>query len=214
MADLPVTLTLRDANGVGLSLLDAVAARLRSALSACLPAVSRRVGQAAADAARASPEYQSLLGGRLRAELGVVDAGPTLEAVLEAVRSGCRATSLGARRSGNGVEGGLRVELLPADYARVLRAAGGSFTSEGGYDVPWLRWLTLAGDRILVADHKVAYGFPDRSRTGTAVMASPGSWRVPPEFAGVAGDNWLSRAVARSSGEVGRVIAEELGRAV
>lgn len=60
------------------------------------------------------------------------------------------------------------------------------------YPLPWLNWLLLQGDTILVPDHKIKLGVIS-SRSGQAIMVEGGSWAVPREFAGTANDNWVTK---------------------
>lgn len=194
--------------------LDALAAKLSRALDKAAPAIQTRLGLVAAAAVQAAPEYESLLSGELRGQLGVVDAAPVVARVVRNIAAGARVTSLGVRRQGLGLAGGLRIGFLKGDYSDVLSADGAEFVSEGGYTVPWLRWLTLAGDEVLVADHHFEAGHQGRSRTGQGIMLKAGTWRVPPEFAGTAEDNWILRAMTGIGPDLARAIEDELRKAV
>jgi hypothetical protein len=203
---LPVTVSVVDDGRFRGRLLDALSRKLSDAFARAAGGVAARVGAIAVEAIQASPEYASLLSGELRGQLGAVDAAAVLRRVCENVAAGVRVTSLGVRRQGDGLSGGMRVALVKGDYSEVLGAEGATFTSEGGFEIPWLRWLTLEGDAILVADHHFQAGHAARSRTGLGIMVKPGSWRVPPEFSGTAEDNWILRALA----DVGPAVAEAL----
>lgn len=209
-----LTLDAPPERAVSIGVLDAVASQLGAAFARAVPAVRRRVGEAAARAVRSAPEYESLLSGGLRGQLGVVDALPVLSAVCRNLAGGVVVTSLGARRAGPAVEGGMRIELLKGDYSEVLTVAGASFQSEGGFAIDWLRWLTLEGDRVIVADYRFSAGFPERSRTGLGVMARPGTWRVPPEFSGTASDNWLTRSLGTMGPDVEAILRDEISRSL
>jgi hypothetical protein len=212
MADLRMTVSV-DARGLQAVVLDEIARVLSQAFRAAARGIGGRVGAIATEAVRNSPEYASLLDGKLRHELGVVDAAPILKAVTDGIADGVSVTSLGCRRAGEGIEGGMRVEILKGDYSEVLSVPGARFVSEQGYDVEWLRWLTLEGDRLLVAEHHFVKGFTEFSRTGNGIMIRGGSWRVPPEFSGTREDNWLLRALVGSLPEMGEAIVDEIRRA-
>lgn len=212
-ASVSVRLDFADPRQLADAVLGGLAEVLDAACRRAAGAIRARVGAVAAAAVRASPEYASLVAGDLRHQLGVADAAPVLGAVAAKLAGSVAVTPLGVRRAGDGLAGGLRLELLRADYDEVL-SAGGSFRSEGGHQIDWLRWLTLEGDRLLVADHAYVAGPSRSSRTGYGVMARPGSWRVPPEYAGVAADNWLTRALLRTDDAVALAVAEELAGSV
>lgn len=210
-----VTVTVSVPPGLAESvLLELVADRMAHALLAAVPGVRRKVSAAVSESIRLSPAYQALLHGRLRHELGVVEAEPVLDAVASNVAGGVVVTSLGARRSGAGLAGGLRIEILKKDYSEVLGVPGASFTSENGYDVDWLKWLTLEGDRIIVSDHRfVAAPIPE-SRTGLGIMMPQGSWKVPFEYSGTANDNWIVRALLGAGPAVEEIVGREVRRAL
>jgi hypothetical protein len=106
----------------------------------------------------------------------------------------------------------MRIGLVKGDYSEVLGVDGGTFTSEKGFDIPWLRWLTLEGDAVLVADHHFLAKAAGRTRRG--VMVPTGVWRVPAEYAGTADDNWILRALRGIGADVTEVIAREVQRSV
>jgi hypothetical protein len=194
------------------ALLDALASHLTTAFARSTAGIAAGIGLVAAEALRNCPEYAALVGGELRGELGAVSARRVLEAVCKNIAGGVRVASLGVRRSGAGLEGGMRIGLVKGDYSEVLGVDGGTFTSEKGFDVPWLRWLTLEGDAVLVADHH--FLAKAAGRTGRGVMVPTGVWRVPAEYAGTAEDNWILRALRGIGADVTEVIAREVQRNV
>lgn len=142
-----------------------------------------------------SPEYQSLLGGRLQAELGVPRPEVVVRSIVQAVASAAEVVAVPVAVRGDSLSGGLRVSLLRVGLSEVLGAADGSLVSAAGFTVPWLEWLLTGGDEVLVFDYQFVPGDFVGSRTGLGVMHRGGGWRVPPEFAGVVTDNWLTRAL-------------------
>lgn len=196
------------------AMLDAAAAALSAAFRAAAPGVRSGVGDVARSAILTSPAYAAVLSGRLRHELGVVSPEPVLKAVADNVAGGVVVTSLGARRVGRQLSGGLRIEILKGDYSEVLRAPGGSFTSEGGFEIDWLRWLTLEGDAVVVGDYRFSAVTVPESRTGFGVMSPRGFWRVPPEYSGTAHDNWITRALLGTAAQVEAVVGREVRKAL
>lgn len=194
--------------------IDGVAEQLATAFGKVAKKASSRIGDLAVVAIEKSPEYESLLAGKLRGELGVVDARPVLDAVVRNIQAGVVVTSQGARRAGQNIQGGMRVEIIKGDYSEVLGVVGASFTSEGGHEVDWLRWLTLEGDRVFISDFHFYPGTQAASRTGQGLMEPTGCWRVSPEFSGVEGDNWLTRALEKIVPDIGKILVEEIQRAI
>ena len=62
------------------------------------------------------------------------------------------------------------------------------------YPLPWLNWLLLRGDDIIVNDYKIEIGTiaAKSSRSGKAIMISGGSWAVP-ELSGTESNNWITK---------------------
>jgi hypothetical protein len=142
---------------------------------------------------------RSLISGRLLGDLGLTAPDERVAAVLRAVRDSVKVWAVPARVSGGTLRAALEVGILPSDYREVLSIPEGSYVSPpSGETIPWLEWLTIGGDRILVYNYHVASDGLTASelaasRSKVAIMRSGGSWRVPPEFAGFPGDNWLTR---------------------
>jgi hypothetical protein len=179
-------------------LLGAARNHLNAAMHRAAPAIVLRVRDFCRELIEHVPEYGSLLNGELLGELGVPDVKGRLEKVLETVARGVQVQVLPIRASGTQLSGGLRVYILRADFADVLALPAAEYRSNE-HLIPWLEWLLVEGDRIIVADHDIFYDLDAaqraRSRSGRALMR-PGTkgWRVPPEYSGVVDDNFLTRA--------------------
>ena len=80
-----------------------------------------------------------------------------------------------------------------------------------GYSIPWLDWLLLKNNQILVRNYEVQYTNSNRSRSGMAIMVNSNSnWRVPPEYAGSITNNWTTRAVDRVESKVYNIIKQHI----
>lgn len=94
----------------------------------------------------------------------------------------------------------LIVEMVKDSYDDILSIPEASFiqtyTNKEPKEIKWLDWLLTKGNTIVVADYCVWYtpGNPN-SRSGGAVMAKPGSFRIPPAYAGTLNDNFITRAL-------------------
>lgn len=191
-------------------ILDLIATTLNQATQRAVGQIKNDVGEIAADAIRSGEAYLSLLNGKLRNELGVVDARPVLEQVIQKVIDGMQVTTpFEVRRIGDRIEGGILIEILTVTMEEI-GVPGGSFTSENGHNVDWLNWLTRGGDRIMVLDHRFLGIDTKYSRTGRGIMVKPGSWKVPAEYSGTIDDNWLTRAVLSKVPEMGDAVAKAI----
>jgi len=148
----------------------------------------------------AQPEYESLVNstGVLRTELGLSDADSRLMSLLRVLMRSVNVAITPARVVGNSVTGQIVITAVPGDFADLLSSPAASYTTDKGAVIPWLEWLLLKGDTILIATHKTVYD-PKKagvSRTGHDIMLpSDEGWRVPPEFSGTINNNFITRAV-------------------
>lgn len=146
------------------------------------------------------PEYNSLLSGQLRSELGVPDAASRIESLFTAWTSSMVIRSTPLRISSRGVTGGFSIDMIRSDFSDILSLSAATITDDiSGSVIPWLQWLLLDGSKILIRDYAVQFGPNSRSRTGNAIMISSEkqNWRVPSEFAGTVNNNWITRAIDR-----------------
>lgn len=104
-------------------------------------------------------------------------------------------------RRGN-ISGGLTIGILIADYSDILplKQAYVDNLANIPMRIPWLEWLLKKGGRIpyQVAGYHIIFGAEGskrnkNSRSGIAIMAKGGAWRVPGD--GTQNDNWLTRFV-------------------
>jgi hypothetical protein len=104
------------------------------------------------------------------------------------------------------------------DWSDVLSLPSVSYSATTRV-IPWLEWLLLAGDSTLIRSYDVSFVVPPgkKSRTGKAVMVrSKKNWGVPPEYAGTASDNVITRAIV-SGGvyqSITKIMETELVRAM
>lgn len=143
---------------------------------------------------KAQPEYASLKSGELRNRFGIQSAAQVDEVL----------TALGdidakidkARISGDEITAQITINMIKSDFA-TLGGGAGTFVSEGGSLVDWLSWLLYEGNNSVVIGYKYKPKVSPKSRTGKGIMVKGEGniFRVPPEFAGTADDNWITRGV-------------------
>lgn len=94
----------------------------------------------------------------------------------------------------------LIVEMIKDGLEELLALPEASFiqtyTRNTPEEIRWLEWLLTKGDNIIVYEHCVWYtpGNPN-SRSGGAVTAKPGSFRIRPQWSGVEDNNFITRAL-------------------
>lgn len=205
-----------DYESVKLEILKALAARLNETAVIAAPNITRRLALAITEAIDSSPEALDLRGGgKLKGELGVVNAETAIEKITSIVIESVeiQADKFKADGSYRGISGKFKMTVLPKDLTAVLSLKEGSFRSENGYEVPWLKWLLTMGDRVIIQEYGFVAGPHVASRTGLGIMVeNHATWKVPQEFSGTIANNWLSRALNTVANDMGQIIQEEFQR--
>lgn len=176
-------------------ILDICKANIVAAFTKAAPIVTKDASKMIRDAIYDCPEFQSILGGRLRGELGIVNSREAMSNLLFLWTKSVKVQYTQVRRQGITLTGRFRLTAIDTSYEDVLSSPYASYLTEKGQNIPWLEWMLTFGDRIIVRDYYVR-GNPLFSRTGTVVMSkSKGrSWRVPPEYSGTPRNNFVTRA--------------------
>lgn len=158
-----------------------------------------------------SPEYQSILSGKLKYEFGLPDAESRLSTILSIIKN-IQIKYNKPKISKNQIEGSFILQMIPSDYSDLLSSAAAILDTEKGAQLEWLRWLLLFGDKTIIRDYVVKIGPSSRSRTGNAIMVSTikGRWGVPPEFAGTKNNNWITRAIDNASSGIEQLLLDSL----
>lgn len=190
-----------------LSLIESDAQIIKKILEALVPLVQTKLDVAIQkinvdlknlikNAIASQQEYNSLTSanGQLRLEFGISDTSLVDNAISALVETAI-VKNKKIRTSGRGLTGGFTIELMP-DNAILSIAKTFSVITEKGTALPWLQWLLFNGISPIIKEYEVEFGPNPRSRTGGAVMVPSSSvWRVPPDYAGVAGNNWITKTI-------------------
>lgn len=163
----------------------------------------------------AEPEYVSLLSGQLRSELGVPDADSRINRLFDAWSTNINLRKSPLSAKAGRLSGGFSLDIIKSDFSDILSLPESVIVDDtSGSSIPWLRWLLLEGNKILVRNYTVQIGNNPRSRTGSAIMVSSQkiNWRVPAQFAGTINNNWVTRAIERLDDSLLQQIEKELER--
>lgn len=195
-------------------ILNSIQTYIKPKLIQAINSVSQKLPSIVANAIMSQPEYQSLLGGDLKFELGVPDAASRVSRIIEIWTSGVRVNYGSFKQTASGLTASFAVDMIKDNYDDILSSEIAMITdSVSGVTIPWLEWLLLEGGNILVRNYKVQFGPNQRSRTGFAIMVSSSeNWRVPPEFAGTKTNNWITRALETIEAQVTDLMIQELER--
>ena len=173
--------------------------------------ITERVRQLVRDRLVATEEYGSIVGGKLKGELGIPDSSLRIIAVVDAWVNGIQVET----KAGTTPLLLIDIGVIASDYGDVLSLPEATYTYSsvrGGGEIPWLEWLLLEGDRRIVNRYEFTPNIRRGSRTGMGIMKTKkrGFWQVPSEFSGTAVDNFATRAL----GNVGEAIDKIVEKAV
>ena len=148
---------------------------------------------------RSAPEYNDILYGNLRTELGVIDPQTDLERMISVIVSGVHVHSEKLRIVSGKVFGKIKIEAVLSDFSDVFNSGIGEYVTARGETIPWLKWILAEGDKVIIRDFGVSFGFPEISRTGDAIMrASSKGWSVPSQYSGTIENNFITRSINSS----------------
>lgn len=190
-------------------------AALHKAILGAIPDIKIKVGQFVRQLVINTPEFDSLLNGRLKSELGLKDPALALNQILYALEYGITIDYQGLKISNVGVTGGFVIGLVKDKFAELTGLSEAVYMS-GPNRVPWLDWLLFRGDSFVITDHEIKYTYAQESRTHSAIMfKSEKGWRVPPEFSGTEDNNFITRAFEDDSSTekvIGKIVESEITR--
>jgi hypothetical protein len=198
-------------NQIAKLIMDELKIILDKAINKALPTISSQIKILISESLRNQPEYSSLMTGTLKAELGIADA-TSINSVIDALIETLSVQRNAITVTNKGLSGGFVLTMMKSDDLNgVIYADIASVKDASGYSLPWLEWLLLKGNEILVKNYEVSYFPSPYSRSGMAIMIpSSSSWRVPPQFAGTENDNWTTRAINSVEDSVYKIIQENI----
>ena len=159
-----------------------------------------------------TPEYNSLINGQLKYELGIPDAETKVAGLLQIWSNNIIYTYNKPTITGNKIKSSFSANTIRVDFSDVLYTQYAEVQDfVDGYKLPWLQWLLLEGNKIIVKKQEVILGPSSRSRTGYALMkGSNKNWKVPSQFAGVESDNWITRAIDNAESSIQELLNKAL----
>jgi len=159
------------------------------------------------------PEIQELSRGILQAVFGIPAGRETtaIKDIVEAISNSVIVEIKEVSQAGSKVlKGGMLIYIQPKRLSNLLNLPSGVVQTEKGSTLPWLSWLLLAGDKILIADHEVHYT-KGTGRSGLATMQPTGGvFRVPPSYSGTANNNFITRALKGVEKRLTKIIQKNL----
>ena len=194
-------------------ILGALSQDINMAMSRSINGIRSELKTLLLGALRDEPEYASLTNGKLKAELGIGDS-TIVDSIVEKISNTIDINYQPATITNMGLSGGITITAISSENIGGLISDQDAFVNDTqrGYSLPWLEWLTLKGTSPIIKNYSVDFSSSPNSRSGMAIMVSDSgsSWSVPAEFAGVAENNWTTRAIDRIEKEIPKVIIKNI----
>ena len=193
-----------------------VAPKVDKILTKAKPAIQNRISNLLRTAMESSPTIQSLKGGQLQVDFGLTD-GAADAATRDIVNAVVSAVNVFFQKSRRGKTlGKLVIQIDPAIVSTAVQTSttNGIYNSNGN-QITWLDWLMNKGTEVVIDGFEVVstINYDERSRSGGGFMLPTGGvFRVAPEFAGTAGDNFITRAIIANGPNIRTIIQEEFKR--
>jgi hypothetical protein len=189
-------------------ILNAMQDIINNAIDNTIKILQKNIKNLIIDALKSEPEYSSLINGELKREFGISDTS-NVDTAIDTIASSVKISKNTIKINNAGLSGGIEISIINnQDYGGALSDYSGKvIDNDRGYSLPWLEWLLLKGNQIIVKNYEVKLGSNPRSRSGDAIMiASSSNWRVPPQFAGTIKDNWTTRALSMIETKISNLI--------
>lgn len=211
-----ISVNLLESNSqIRLLILNGIISELKQVIAKSIPRISSDLKDIIKQALKEEPEYQSLVSGKLKAEFGIPRSSD-VDLVVDAIVNTLEVHQDALVISSYGIKGGFTIDMMRStDMGGVIYTDIASSIDASGYAIPWLEWLLLKNNQILVKNYSVQYGNNTKSRSGMAIMIkSEENWRVPPEFAGSINNNWTTRAIERIESKVYNIIKQHIENSI
>jgi uncharacterized protein involved in propanediol utilization len=192
-----------------------VAPKVDRLLVKAKPAIQTRISNLLRTSIQGSRTVQDLKNGQMRVDFGLTDAAAA-SAVVDIVNAVLSSINVFFKKSQRGKTlGTLVIQIDPATISAIIQSLNVGSYDSNGHQITWLSWLMTKGTEVVVEGFEVVQtvDYDDRSRSGGGLMLQTGgAFRVAPEFAGTAGDNFITRAIVANGPNIRKIIQEEFRR--
>lgn len=179
---------------------------LRKIFEAASPKIQADVINIVVDALMDCPEVKALQGGSLKYAFGIPDS-EVVTTIVYAIANSTKVKFKNFKFTKSTVSNVLSVYIQPTDMKNILGLEEAYIETEMGAELPWLQWLLLRGDEVIVYDFHVLYR-DGAGRSGGAIMVPKGVYKVESQYSGTIEDNFITRAITK---EIGKIV-EAVGR--
>lgn len=178
-------------------ILQEIADQFNKDVSGKLSSITQKIKLVTIDHLKSTSTYESLIKGRLAGHFGLPSSirEGMVNNIIQTIASHIQVRHDIIKVKGFNFSGGTTIEVLLSDFSDIIHMAEAFVYTERGQDLPWLEWLLIRGNEIIISQHEVhLIGGKGRSGRGIMVKNDASVWRVPSEFSGTIRNNWLTKA--------------------
>jgi hypothetical protein len=157
-----------------------------------------------------APEVQSLAGGVLRAQFGLIDGASRISNIIDKWADSIEVTYV----QRFGAFGGIAIRFSDEDYGIALSMNEAEFVTENGSVLPWLQWLLIEGQNPIVNNYYFRSSSKGRTGGGIMVERQSAAWSVPKQFSGTFNDNFATRALGNIQDEIDVIVRREITKVI
>lgn len=158
---------------------------------------------------RSSRIYQELVIGDLRKHFGLPKGQEfnLVDTIIQKIASSVIVDYVPIALFGTNFQGGIVIHIQKEGFADLLTLPEAVVDNN-----PWLDWLIMQGDRIIVSDFSVAFGNFPFSRSGDAIMIKNigGFWKVPSFASGTPNNNWITRTLELMQNNISDIVEKQV----
>ena len=195
-----------------------IAPKVNKILKKAKPTIELRVSELLRVKMDSSATIQELKNGQLKVDFGLTDglADAATRDIVNAVASAVKIFIRPPKTKTAKTLGSLVIQIDPTIVSTAVQTSttNGIYNSNGN-QITWLDWLMNKGTQVIIDGFEVVSttDYDERSRSGGGFMLPTGGvFRVAPEFAGTAGDNFITRAIIANGPNIRKIIQEEFKR--
>ena len=150
---------------------------------------------------------QSIMGGKLRGELGITNSLGKLNNIINTLIN-----NISFKISKRGNKTIIALTIVEEDFLRLTNLSSALQNTQKGGQFNWLDWLLFKGDAVVVHGYEVVPSNSRASRTGLAIMINFGrkGFSVDPSHSGTQFDNFITRSIKTTENDLLKIIEQKL----
>jgi hypothetical protein len=189
---------------------NAIADEFNDVLSRAALPMEKRIRVLVQDAIEAQPEWYALNNGALVEEFGLTNPVAKINTVMRYWINSIVVLFNPFKISGGQLKGRFEISMIRADWSDVLTIPEALQITSKGQPLPWLQWLLIEGDKVIIREYELAQGKKPGRAGGRIMIKTKGRWRVPPQYAGTTNDNFVTRAIDSIAPDFEQIFIDEV----